>query len=209
MKKIFLTLMSLLLVACSSSTVTTTPETTSSETAMPSTSTGCAVDECESAEEEIKNYEELIRTDTFIEMSMADSLKAIEADESLIIYYGFKTCPWCQDAIDYIKEAADNVGVKVNYVNTRVDGDTSEFDLRNENNADYVKLQEIFKDTLLDDTKKIYVPFVVTVKTGEVLEYHYATVENHDAKEREMNEDEIKQLLDIYTTMFENFKNSQ
>ncbi|MCI6272654.1 MAG: hypothetical protein MR601_06905 [Erysipelotrichaceae bacterium] len=202
MKKILMFFLAFGIFGCTSKTVDK-PETTQS----PST-VGCSInDECKSEEEEIANYEAQISTDTFVNTTMKESIELIENGGTAVFYYGFKTCPWCQDVINYLKEAADNSGVKVNYVNVRVDGDTSEFDLRKEENPEYVKLQEIFKDTVIDDTGKIYVPFVVAIKDGKIVDYHYSTVGDHNAKEREMTKEEIATLQDIYKSLFEKYKN--
>ena len=88
----------------------------------------------------------------------------------------------------------------------RTEGDTKEFDQRVDTNADYVKLQETFKDILSDDSKKIYVPLVVTIKDGAIVNHHYGTLDEHDATERDLNEDEIKQLIEVYTDMLKDFK---
>lgn len=167
---------------------------------------GCSIESTCDSETEIKKYNSLIETDTFNEISLKDSINIIENKETAILFYGFKTCPWCQDIIPILKEEADNSSVKINYINIRPDGDTSDFDLRKEDNEDYIKLQDFLKDTFIDDSKKVYVPLVITIKNGEILDYNYSTVEGHDAKERELNDEEVIKLKKLLNQMFENYK---
>lgn len=199
MKKIII-LLSLLLTACNANVVKEEPIPTSDPSGCAiGTDKDCTVDEN-------ALYDELINSDTFNAITLKDLTSSIDNKETFVAYVGFKTCPWCQDALPYIKEQADLQGIKINYVNVRPDGDTKEFDLRVDTNEDYVKLQEQFKDIMSDETNKIYVPVVIAVKDGEIINYHYATVEDHDATEREMNEDEIKLLQETYKNLFESIK---
>lgn len=167
---------------------------------------GCSIETTCDSETEIKKYSSLISTETFIEISLEESINLIENKESGVLFFGFKTCPWCQDLIPILKDEADKLDIKINYINIRPDGDSSEFDLRKEDNKNYIKLQEFLKNTFIDDTKKVYVPLVLILKNGELIDYNYATIEGHDAKERELNEEEIKILKDKLNNMLIKYK---
>ena len=197
MKKLLILFCALILSACTPAVPTPSPA-----------STACAVggDKDCSRTDKADQYIEIMASDTFEAMSLSDLNKAIENKETFVVYIGFKNCPWCQDAVAYLKEIADANNIKVKYVNVRTEGDTKEFDQRVDTNADYVKLQETFKDILSDDSKKIYVPLVVTIKDGAIVNHHYGTLDEHDATERDLNEDEIKQLIEVYTDMLKDFK---
>lgn len=47
----------------------------------------------------------------------------------------------------------------------------------------------------------LYVPLVLVVKNGEVIDGHESTLDGHDATEREMTDDEKAQLKKIYETL--------
>lgn len=47
----------------------------------------------------------------------------------------------------------------------------------------------------------LYVPLVLVVKDGKVIDGHEGTLESHDATERKMTNDEKKQLTKIYTKL--------
>lgn len=47
----------------------------------------------------------------------------------------------------------------------------------------------------------LYVPLVLVVKDGKVVDGHEGTLESHDATERKMTNDEKEQLTKIYTKL--------
>ena len=53
---------------------------------------------------------------------------------------------------------------------------------------------------------QLYVPFVVFVKNGKIMNAHIGTVDGHDAHERTMTEDEQKELTKIYDEMFQSIE---
>ena len=44
----------------------------------------------------------------------------------------------------------------------------------------------------------LYVPLVLVVKDGKVIDGHEGTLDSHDATERKMTDDEKKELTQIY-----------
>ena len=52
----------------------------------------------------------------------------------------------------------------------------------------------------------LYVPLVLVVKNGKVIDGHEGTLESHDATERKMTNDEKKQLTKIYTKLMSEAK---
>ena len=174
------------------------------EKIMENNKNACSIsDNCETDKKAI--YDELISTNTFEVFSLRDLINSINNEDTLIAYLGFKTCPWCQEIIPYLKDMADSEKIKIKYVNIRPEGETKEFDIRTEDNQDYVELREILKDKL--DEGRISVPFIAIIKKGEVVSYNYGTVPSHDAHEREMNEEEVKKLEQKLKEMFDIYKN--
>lgn len=47
----------------------------------------------------------------------------------------------------------------------------------------------------------LYVPLVLVIKNGKVIDGHEGTLESHDATERKMTNDEKEQLTKIYTKL--------
>lgn len=151
---------------------------------------------CSSTQEEKKETADMsdygITSTNFVEVSFDEALEIVN-NENAILYFGYPECPWCYELVPVLDEAASETGATVYYVKTKVDGQ----DLRTADNESYQKLVEIFATSLSTDDEgnlKIYVPYVVEVKDGNLVASHSSTVPNHDANEREMSSSEIKEL---------------
>ena len=59
-----------------------------------------------------------------------------------------------------------------------------------------------YMETNEDGQLTLYVPMVVEMKDGKVKNSHIGTVDSYDPNEREMTEEETKQLKDIYEAFF-------
>lgn len=57
-----------------------------------------------------------------------------------------------------------------------------------------------------DGNPHLYVPYVITMKEGEITSYHTGTVDSHDAHERKMTDEEKAELKKIYQEMFQSLK---
>ena len=106
-------------------------------------------------------------------------------------------------------------------IDTRFKGVYEEF--LNENHIDiqYVKVRDEEKNRLYTDDQKeqiqpyiqdymsnndegvltLYVPLVLVVKDGKVIDGHEGTLDSHDATERKMTDDEKEELTKIYTKL--------
>ena len=173
----------------------------------PSTgSHGCSVlAPCGDEKADMSAYENFMDTDhVFVSATFEDALKAIENDQTFILYTGFSTCPWCLEAMPILNEVAKEFDATVSYINTRPDH-TRESELRVSDNPDYVQFVEVMDAVLStneDGEKHLYVPFVFFIKEGELVAWHEDTFPEHDAHERTMTEDEIERLTEIYRDGF-------
>ncbi len=131
-----------------------------------------------------------------------------------VIYFGFESCPWCRNAVAVINEAAKQVNLdEVTYVNIQELRDTKvlkgdEVITTKEADPFYTKILEYLGEdapiyTGLNDPsiKRIPAPFVVVLVDGVVIETHAGTVPTEDPLVA-LNENEHKQLLDLYSNMF-------
>ena len=63
------------------------------------------------------------------------------------------------------------------------------------------ELSLYLKDYMKEDESgdlKLYVPLVVRIENGKVVDGHLGTVEGHDAHERKMNEEEKEEVMQNY-----------
>lgn len=146
-------------------------------------------------EKTLSIYNETIKDQQFINIGFNDVVKKVEAKETFVLLYTFKTCPWCQQLLPILLNASKDLKTKVYYVTVR---DQDNHDLRNDDNAEYVANYQIVKALVKE---KIFVPALFKFVDGKPIAVHFDTVENHDAKKRLMNEEEkalcYKQLIEL------------
>ncbi len=132
----------------------------------------------------------------FVKTQMSDFLLKLDANATGIYYFGYSTCPWCIEAVPILNEIAKEHNTSIYYVDKKAETSTGE---------ECKKIESRLGDKLeLDDEGKphLYVPFVVAISEGEVRAYHTGTVDDHDAHERKMTNEEIKELTQIYEDLF-------
>lgn len=136
----------------------------------------------------------------FIQIPMKDAILKLESESSGIFYIGYPTCKWCIEAVPVMNEVAKANNQQIYYIDKKAE--TSD-------EASILKMEELLSDILTtnDEGKKtLFVPEVIVVKDGEIIANHMGTVEDHDAKERKMNAEEVAQLKLTYEEMFQKLK---
>ena len=132
----------------------------------------------------------------FKAITLEDSIRFFEEDGSGVVYYGYRDCPFCQQAAPVINNAARDMGVDVYYVDvTSPEGNTEE---------NYNTLINHIKDFLkVEDGEPVfYVPQVFVVKDGVIVGDHLSLIDSFDlSKGEDMNEDQQKELKNIYIDM--------
>ncbi|MFV0379404.1 MAG: TlpA family protein disulfide reductase [Anaerorhabdus sp.] len=138
----------------------------------------------------------------FLPRSMSDINSFFDADEDFIVYYGYKDCPWCKEAVPVLNDLAKEYDYKILYVNVKED----DKDLRDRSKKAYLDTLKHLDNYLAADhsgKKGMYVPAVYFVVDGEVVDYNIGTVATHNANERVMNDEEKSELINIYRSAFE------
>ncbi len=134
------------------------------------------------------NYDEIISKPHFIEITYQNVLEKVSKKEDFLLFYTFKTCPWCVQILPTLDEVVFEEKKEVYYVIVR---DDNGVDSRNSDNQLYLDNLKLFHNFNIE---KITVPAFARIEKGEVKKVHFDTVEGHNAKERYMNETEIKKL---------------
>lgn len=158
--------------------------------------TNNAADGCEDSSETAAcdSYETLSFEDDFTPISFDDAIAMFENKDSGIVYFGFPKCPWCQDVVPILDALAKEEGLTVYYVQTR-DADLNRLytDEQKEIILPYI---EEFMSENDEGEMTLYVPLVLSIRDGQIQDGHQGTVDGHDAKEREMTQEETQQLTD-------------
>lgn len=125
----------------------------------------------------------------FVYITAEKIVEKIKNNETFIVYFGFKECPWCRSIIEQLSKVAiaENVA-KIYYVDVLDIRDVKEIDdlgnitTKKEGTTAYLELIDLLKDVLEDYTltkgdqkvpvgeKRIYAPNVVAVSRGKVVQ---------------------------------------
>lgn len=184
MKKLLLILLTLTLCACQTQTKST----------ASTSKKACDV----TSKEETCNSKDDTKT-TFKEISFDEAIQYFTQEKSGVLYFGYSSCPWCNEAKPILKKVAKENGIDIQYVKVRDE----------EKNRLYTDDQKVIIEPYIQDYMSsndegilnLYVPLVLVVKDGKVIDGHEGTLESHDATERKMTNDEKEQLTKIYTKL--------
>ena len=133
----------------------------------------------------------------FKDITVKDLDNKIQNNESMIVYFGFAKCPWCNDVLNILNQYANNYSKDILYVNTRLNPEwKSNLDIDG-----YDLVVKLFEDYLNYDEnniKHLYVPTVVFIKNGNIEKF--ISPPDYDAINEEMPEgiknDYEKQLIE-------------
>ena len=123
-----------------------------------------------------------------IEYVNQKNLKSTMEQGSGVVYFGYSTCPWCRNAIPVLVDTVIEQQIdKIYYV------DVESIDTRS-----IKDILEPFLDSDESGEKRLFVPDVYFMKNGEILFHHIGTVESYKDAFLGMNEEQTKELADIY-----------
>ena len=134
-----------------------------------------------------KKYRELnISNDNpFVYSTCEEILEKVNNNETFVVYFGFKECPWCRSIIEeLINSAKDKKVDKIYYVDVLNIRDVKEIDdngniiTTKEGNNSYMELIEKFSNVLSDynlndkymGEKRIYAPNIIAVSNGKAIQ---------------------------------------
>ena len=144
-------------------------------------------------------------------------------NETAIIYFGFKSCPWCRSMIEtLLKVAKDNNLSTIYYVNiydirdSYVISDDNNIEKIKDGTAAYNKILKFMGEKLSEyyledidgnkiDTKttRLYAPTVIAVKNGKLKYIHEGTVEDQTDPYEPLTEDQKNKLYNDFQLLYE------
>jgi len=134
-------------------------------------------------------------------ISADDFLEKWNNDETFVIVFGFKECPWCQQLIPVLNKTSKEIGLKKVYYLDILDMRDNESSV---DHSKYLKIKELLNDALDKEKDRLNAPTTVVVKNGEMLSYHLDTVESHkivDGVLPKLTEEQETSLIEILTNM--------
>jgi len=143
--------------------------------------------------------------------------------QNAVLYIGAGWCPWCRNAVPVLLDVAKNRDINTIYY-LNLDDEKSLWDVvdgkavkTKDGSKAYYELLEKLKDELTDYTltgnkgkklntgeKRIYMPMVIAINDGKVVEKHVGTVEltKDQNKYSALTENQTKELYGIYNELF-------
>ena len=137
-------------------------------------------------------------------------VKKLDKEETFVVYFGFKECPWCRSILEELIHAAKDKKVdKIYYVDIKDIRDVKEIDkdgnvvTTKEGNKAYMELLQRFDNVLSDYNlsnelveinsveKRIYAPNIIAVSKGKAIQ---------------MEEGISKELTDPYSKLTQKMK---
>lgn len=126
----------------------------------------------------------------FVYQTAEDIVKRLNKEETFVVYFGFKECPWCRSMLEELIHAAKDKNIdKIYYVDVKDIRDVKEIDengnviTAEEGNKAYMELIEKFSNVLSDYTltnkdnekintgeKRIYAPNIIAVSNGKAIQ---------------------------------------
>ena len=150
-----------------------------------------------------------------------DALEILDSEKA-IIYVGSGWCPWCRNAVPVLFDVLKDYDVQVLYY-LNLDEEKSNYEIKegelvkiNDGTEGYYKLLEKLDDVLNDyvltdengekyetGEKRIYMPFVIGVKDGKVVQSHVGTVtlDENQSKYDNLTDGQYEELYDIYSNL--------
>ena len=194
MKKILTCLLAVVLLAGCFNKTESKKNTSTSETSNTLTITNPI--KLNSTKADMKGYK-WIRNDVadFQLITLKESLRMFEEGGTGILYYGYDECAWCNRAVPELNEVAKELNLTIYYVDAsaKVEKD------------DYKKLLEYIDPVLKVNSsgeKGFYVPAVIGVKNGKLVDYHVSLLDDFELSEedpdKQLSDAQKQELQDIY-----------
>ena len=159
-----------------------------------------------------------IEKNNIIKYATIEEINDIIKTGTGVIYFGYPECPWCRNAIPCLLEAASNTALdKIYYLNlydvrdilsVGEDGSIVTEVEAKEGYTELLKnLDSILDDYIIKDKdgnevntgeKRLYVPTVVFVLDGEIVDYYMDTVPTQTDPYVPLTEKEKNELINIY-----------
>lgn len=164
----------------------------------------------------------------FIYATAEEIATKMESGETFIVYFGFKSCPWCRSILTSLIESAKENNVnKVYYVDVYSIRDKYELDENNkavkttEGTEGYYKLLELMDNVLDDyspltytnskgkektvevDEKRIYAPNIVAVKEGKAVSLETGIIDSLTDAYMEIDDGMKCEMKELFKCLFE------
>ena len=144
----------------------------------------------DSAIADMSGYEQLEETEQFYQLTIEEFISLIDSKKTVIVYFGYETCPWCNDLLPVLNEVSLEKELPIYYI-----------DFMSEENKDNIdgleKIKSLCGSLLEEDEEgqlKLYFPTIFYVREGQIIYLHEGTVSGHDASKSALTEKQRARL---------------
>ena len=206
MKKLYISLLAVMLAGCSAAGVSASAVSSSAE----EEESGLILN---TKELDMDGYWWLDDDDpAFIQISFTESFRLFEEGGTGMLVYSYPDCPYCNRAVPVLNEAAKEKGIKVYYVDVyepEMTTDTTEEQFYEDLYHLYDLLDPILEKMTNETTGEIepafYVPEVVAIKDGEIVGHHCSLTDDFvlEDSETQMTDEQRQELKDDYLRLID------
>lgn len=139
-------------------------------------------------------YKDMANSSYISQVDVQTLQNTFKSQQDAIYYLGYSDCPWCQDALPVLYDVLEEYDIHINYIDTK--------EVKTNHTEDFNTLKTLLKDLVEDD--KIYVPQVIVIQNGEIMNWHQGTIDDHDANERDLTTMEKEILKETYKNLLFN-----
>lgn len=147
-----------------------------------------------------KEYSSVNNDNVFVYKDIDEIIKILENGTG-VVYLGFPECPWCTQYVVYLNEVAKENDIEIIYYHNILED-------RQNNTNEYQKIVNLLSNYLQYDeegNKRIYVPAVIAVKKGEIIDFDDETAwdtKNYDTPEEYWANENLEGLKSKLQNMF-------
>lgn len=147
-------------------------------------------------------YVWLQHSEPFKQISFDEGTRFIEQGGTGILFYGAGWCPYCQRAIVELGQAAYEEGVDIYYVSLTNRDVSLEQIMALCQHLDWVKWEK--DETTGENEPQFQIPEVIAVRNGEIVGHMKALPDDVTLTDEnsQMSDDQKKELQDIYKDLF-------
>lgn len=144
---------------------------------------------------DMSGYE--IETDTFYSMTLEEFYRGCDEEKTMVVLLSHITCPWCQCLVPVVDEVALERKWGIYYIDADVE---------------FLNDQRILEmcgriegKTAVDDEGNpcLYLPSILFVQKGQIMDIHVGTVTGHDATATGLSEKQRKRLVYLLEKEFD------
>lgn len=165
---------------------------------------GCSAAPSIGSKADMTGYEGLTDKENhvFIVSDANDFIEKLDQKETFVAYFGFNTCPWCNSMISILNDLGKEYNQEILYINTRPNKRVTANNQIDHYDDLYSRIGEFWNIDPETGDNYLFVPFVVFIKNGKVVDSHTGTIDGHFAEIMGLSQDQVDELKEIYIRGF-------